>query len=147
MAKENHPYDEELAAEVCKRIATSTDSLLKVCSDPDMPSAKSVYTWLMRYPAFRETYYAAKKDQVQLYAEETLAIADETPMVMIPGKHGDYEAIDAAGVQRNKLRCNMRQWHAAKLDRRYGDKVQQEVSGANGGPVVFTVERMGKQDE
>ncbi len=44
-------YNEELA---------TGRSLKSVCSDPGMPAASAVYTWMNRHPEFKEMYARAK---------------------------------------------------------------------------------------
>ena len=50
-------------------------------------------------------------------------------------------------VQRSKLRVETRKW-AAKVNhpKKYGDKISQELSGPNGGPVTALILDFGKDD-
>ena len=48
---------------------------------------------------------------------------------------------DATAVARNRLRVDARKWLAAKMaPKKYGDKVENVVTGADGGPVRHRVE-------
>jgi hypothetical protein len=50
---------------------------------------------------------------------------------------------DSTAVARNRLRVDARKWVAAKLlPKKYGDKVQQEVSGPDGGPIEVQTVRV-----
>ena len=124
-------YSEELTDEILTRLCDG-ESLRSICASENMPAQGTVYRWITEKPDFRENYEAARRDQAELYASEIIEIADETPL----GEHG----IDGAAVQRNRLRVDARKWIASKLlPKKYGDKIQQEVSGPNGGPVAASV--------
>ena len=83
----------------------------------------------------------AKEQQMQLIGCEILEIADEMPTCTVPDPDGGVSArIDNAGIQRNRLRVDTRKWLMSKLaPKTYGDKVQTEVTGANGGPIQASV--------
>lgn len=78
-------------------------------------------------------------------AEDILAIADEECTTVRASKHGmdggadgmQEVVFDATAVARNRLRVDARKWLASKLaPKKYGDKVLNEVTGANGGAIV-----------
>ena len=74
-------------------------------------------------PEFAEQYARAREVQAETLADEIVSIADED---------GD--------PQRQRLRVDARKWVASKLKpKRYGDKVTNEHTGADGGPVALTV--------
>jgi hypothetical protein len=60
-----------------------------------------------------------------------ISTIDETPITEQPNPDGGVTIrIDAAGVQRNKLRVDARKWVAAKLlPRKYGERTMTEHSG------------------
>ena len=76
-------------------------------------------------------------------AEEILEVANETPLTVISGEGANgsswtKEAIDPAGIQRNRLRVDTMKFLMSKLaPKRYGEKTQTELTGANGGPITY----------
>jgi hypothetical protein len=94
-----------------------------------------VFDWLRKYPDFAEHYARAREQQAEKYASEIIEIADETPTCAVPDPDGGVSVrVDAAGIQRNKLRVDARKWIACKLlPKVYGDKTA--ITGDGGGPV------------
>ena len=70
-----------------------------------------------------------------------MEIADQTPETE-PVKDKDGKVLDgmklhSAYVAWQKNRVDARRWFASKMSpKRFGDKVQTEVSGVDGGPIV-----------
>ena len=51
--------------------------------------------------------------------------------------------VDGASVGHAKLRVDTRKWALSKMcPKKYGDKIQQEVSGPDGGPVTMVERRI-----
>ncbi|HRH29186.1 MAG TPA: hypothetical protein PKV17_10450 [Aquabacterium sp.] len=138
-------YTPELAAKVCECIANGM-SLRAIAAQPGMPAMSTVMAWLDgARPEFSEQYARAREAQADKMAEDILAIADEECTTVRASKHGmDGDAdgmrevvFDATAVARNRLRVDARKWLASKLaPKKYGDKVLNEVTGANGGAIV-----------
>jgi hypothetical protein len=115
-------------------------SLRKVCLEDGMPDKTTVLRWLARHEEFRTQYAEAKEIGAMVWAEEILEIADD-------GSNDYMEKLDDEGkaaawkfmgenVQRSKLRVDSRKWLLSKLmPKKYGDKIQQELSGPNGSPI------------
>lgn len=139
-------FNEDIAAKLCDRIAAG-ESLRKICTDAKMPSMATVMRWLGKpeNAAFREQYACARDAQADKLVEEMLEIADEECTMVRAEKHGSRDddgdgntevVFDATAVARNKLRVDARKWVASKMaPKKYGDKVTQEVVGAEGGPI------------
>lgn len=133
-------YTPELGEQICRQIAETTDGLRKVCEDAGTTPV-TLFHWLNSFPEFLQQYTRAKEIQAELLADEMQSICDEQPMVFIPSKAGGYEAIDRAGIDRNRLRVDTRKWIASKLlPKRYGDLVR--LTGADAGPIAFQLERI-----
>jgi hypothetical protein len=122
------------------------ESVRHICADFDMPDKTTVNLWRIRRDDFSRQYARARRAQVEARIEDASEIADEIPTCTVPDPDGGTSMrIDPAGVQRNKLRCEQARWEASKLLRGklvdepldYGDK--QEISGSDGGPVVFAI--------
>jgi hypothetical protein len=101
----------------------------------------TVFRWLDADPVFRDKYVKAKEAQAEKFADEIVAIADETEVASIVTPDGEVNLrLDATAVARNRLRVDARKWVASKLlPKKYGDRIQQEVTGADGGPVNMSL--------
>ena len=112
-------FSEELAAEICGRIADG-QSVREIARADDMPARSSIFLWLSEYEAFSDQYAKACEARTQYLADELIDIADD----------------EAGDVQRDRLRVDTRKWVLSKLvPKKYGNKVTAEVTGADGGPI------------
>lgn len=115
-------------------------SLVKACAALEIGAA-SVFRWLEADPLFRDKYAKAREAQAEKFADEIVAIADEAEVTSVVTPEGvvDFK-LDATAVARNRLRVDARKWVASKLlPKKYGDKVQQELTGADGGPINMSL--------
>jgi hypothetical protein len=156
-AKANEPkkngrpsvYSEALAEAICAGIAAG-HSLVSICAGEDMPHRATVMRWLQddSKEGFRDKYARAREAQADFYAEQIIEIADEECTYV---KHGDGDeekevevAFDSAAVARNRLRVDARKWYASKVaPKRYGDRIEQNIGGLDGGPLVVEITRFG----
>lgn len=137
-------YTEELADHILERIVQG-ESLRAMCSEDGMPAISSVFKWLAEKPGFSDKYAMAKEEQAEAFADEIVAISDEECTMVRASKHPtvakegeeDLEVVfDSTAVARNRLRVDARKWVASKLKpKKYGERVQQELSGPDGGPI------------
>jgi hypothetical protein len=137
-------YCQEIADAICERLANG-ESLRQICSWEDMPNRATVFRWLGLHKEFSDLYARAKEEAAELFAEEIVEIADEREGKAIMSDGQEVAVVfDSTAVARNRLRVDARKWVAAKLKpRKYGDRVAQEISGPDGGPVQITrVERV-----
>lgn len=118
-------FSPAIADEICERLSEG-ESLRSICDAPNMPSKAVVFRWLGGNDAFRDQYTRAREAQAEALADEITQIADEEP--------------DPA---RARVRVDARKWVASKLKpKKYGDKVTQEHTGPDGGPVqIEAIER------
>lgn len=126
-------YSDDIAAEVCSRIA-SGESLRKICKDDHMPTISSIMLWLCdgKHSQFSEQYAEARRVQAEALADELMEIADD-------GRNDFMEqSVDGGGVayklngehiQRSRLRVDTRKWYLSKVLPRFADKQQIEHSG------------------
>lgn len=129
-------YTDDLAAKICESIAQGK-SLTKICKADGMPSAHSVFRWLMneKYRDFRDNYERARSVQMAKFADELQDIADDAENDYTIDENGQ-EIVNHENIQRSRLRIDTRKWILAKmLPKKYGDKVIQEISGPDGGPL------------
>lgn len=117
-------YTPELAEEICRRLSMG-ESLNSICKTEGYPSEGTVRAWAVEdYAGFASKYARAREAQADVYFEQIKQIADETPAVR--------EEIELA-----RLKIDARKWTSARMaPRKYGEKVQQEITGANGTPLV-----------
>lgn len=119
-------YDPELAAKFCAAMASTTDSIATICKRKGMPSKATVFRWKADNPDFATMYEAAKVEQLHCGIEECTEIADKAKKTPEDIAHA-------------KLRIDTRIKVAQRLKpKEFGDKVTQELTGPNGGPIEFT---------
>ena len=139
------PTREQLFDIICEQLVEGK-SLHTICEDESLPSITTVMRWLGEEESghLREQYARAREAQAEKMAEDILAIADEECTMVRASKHGmdggadgmQEVVFDATAVARNRLRVDARKWLASKLaPKKYGDKVLNEHTGANGGAI------------
>lgn len=94
-------------------------SLRKICAAEDMPSKSAFLDWVEADKDLADQYARARERGWDALAEQAL---DETER--------------ATDVQAARLVFDARRWYLGKLaPKKYGEKVTQEVTGPNGGPI------------
>lgn len=130
-------FTQELADLICERLADG-ESLRAICAGDDMPSKGTVFRWLANDKAFQDQYTRAREAQADYLFDDILQIADDGLNDTYVDENGNRRT-DQDVIARSRLRVDARKWMAGKLRPKvYGDKVQTELTGANGGPVEFT---------
>ena len=113
-------YTEAMTSHICAEMSAGR-SLRSICEDTGMPDRVTVFRWLARHEEFRNQYARAQEDRASAMAEDILDIADDE---------------ECADVQKAKLRIDTRKWLMSKMaPKKYGDKVMNEHSGPDGGPI------------
>lgn len=126
-------YTDEIALEVLSALAEGR-GIVTICKAPHLPHHSTIFEWIHKRPEFAERYARAKEEAADYLADQIVEIADEAPPTLESG------ATDNGAVQHQRLRVEARKWTAAKLKpKKYGDKIQAEHSGADGGPIKYTV--------
>jgi len=98
-------------------------SLRAICLDPKMPNASTVCNYVDSNEEAAKLYARARELQADYYADQIVEIAD-----------------DEIDPQKARNRIDARKWIAGKLrPRRYGDKIQQEVSGPDGTAAILQI--------
>lgn len=122
-------FSEEVFADMLERIACG-EAVSKICDEAGFPSRKTFYGWVLRNDDLRERYEVALVARHYALADETLEIADEPVGSLESG------ATDSGAVQKQRLQVDTRKWLLSKMvPKKYGDKLQQELTGTDGGPV------------
>jgi len=120
-----------MVAEICARLAEG-EPLAWICREQGMPSTVTVWNWQKDDAALSERIAQAREIGGDAIAADALAIADETLHDTKIGKDG-AEMPDNEWIGRSRLRVETRlkllaKWHP----KRYGDKVTNEHTGADG---------------
>jgi len=135
-------YTEKLGKELCAQLMEGM-SLRAICAMEGMPTKTTICRWLAdeeKYPEFCDQYARAREIQAELLAYEILDIADDesNDLVKILDKDGNNIGSQQNGVSvnRSRLRVDARKWTAARLlPKKYGDKITNEITGKDGGPI------------
>jgi len=117
----------ELEREVLSRL--SRMSMVKVCDMEGMPDRSTVYKWIDEIDGFSYKYARACDERADHRAEMIDDIAERC-------LSGEVDP------QAARVAIDAHKWTASKLKpKKYGEKIQQEVSGPDGKPVSI-VERI-----
>lgn len=104
--------------------------LQQLCREPGMPAWRTVYDWMEGDANFAARIARAREAGADAIASESLDIVDEEPQRGPDGK------IDPGWVAHQKLRAEHRLKLLAKWSpKKYGDRVENVHTGADGGPV------------
>ena len=116
-------FTPELCAEVCRRIAMG-QSMAEVGRADEMPSASTLWRWMMVHEEFRSNYAKAVDERTECIVDELLDIADNaTNDWMMRQVDGELvKVVDKEHISRTRLRIDTRKWIASKLKpKKYGD--------------------------
>ena len=159
-------YDRQAKTdEICKLLMEGK-SLTEICRQPGMPHAATFMDWIDEDASLSRQYAHARERGYARLADELIAIADETHTEV------EVQETDAEGnpltredgspvlkrvrvplspdvIARNRLRVDTRKWMLSKmLPKVYGDRVTQEHTGKDGGPIALAaVDFKGLSDE
>ncbi len=91
-----------------------------------MPCASTVFLWLTKHQEFSDNYAKAVDERAAGMFDDMLDIAD------------DVEP-EASHVAKARLRVDTRKWALARMNpKKYGDKIQAELGGPDGGAIAVT---------
>lgn len=130
----NSTYTAELGADICARISEG-EPLVSICRDETMPSYTTVMGWLNRnVDGFAESYVRAREAQADADAD---AITDI-------GRRAITGEIEPSAA---RVAIEAYKWSASRrAPKKYGDKITQEHTGTDGGPIQ-TVGWVAKADD
>ena len=118
-------YSDGLAHEICKRLGDG-ESLRKICQSEGMPDKATVMNWLTTKPDFLDQYARAREIQAETQFDEIIDIVDQPPeLSYVTGKNGELVEVkfDATYVAWMKLRVDTRKWTAARMSRKYNERI------------------------
>lgn len=130
-------YSEEersaLTTEICALMSTGTP-MGPACERVGVPRS-TFNSWQDSDPVLAQQCAHARDMLLDHWAEEVLTVADEPPPYVVD--LGGGQRLDGAAVQHARLRVDSRKWLLSKLaPKRYGEKVVQEHTGVDGGPIT-----------
>ena len=113
-------FDLAVADEIVDRMVHG-ESLVKICADAHLPHRVTIYRWMDAEPAFAARCARAREALADYLVDQIEQMAEQTT---------------EENFQSQKVRISTAQWRASKIAPRiYGDKLQTQVTGADGGPV------------
>jgi hypothetical protein len=152
-AKPGRPtsFSEDIGDLICALMAEGK-SLRSICELENMPHKSTVLLWVVKgdrgdeqYRAFSDQYRRAREAQTEAVLDDVIEISDDNRLDYIFKVADDASGqsaqaiVDHDHINRSKLRIETRFRFAAKMHpRKYGDKVQQEITGKDGGPVELS---------
>ena len=126
-------YTPELAQKICERIAAG-EPIYLICKENGMPSRDSVDRWQSQHPDFAANCARAKRDRADLMAKKHHDVVDK---VMVGELPPDVARVALSGLE----------WQAKVMNpKAYGNKVETEISGKDGGALTFETFLLGVKD-
>lgn len=99
-------------------------SIVDISKEEWCPSQPTIYRRMASDESFESRIAFARSAQQDYEADKCVEMADKAT-------NEDWQVV--------KLRIWARQWRASKLaPKKYGDKIQSEISGKDGGPIETT---------
>lgn len=128
-------FTQELADEICRRLAQG-ESVLQICRTSEhMPEARTVYSWLLDEDKedFQKKYTRAREIQAEVFHDELTEIADDGSndwMEIETKSGGSMTVVDHEHVNRSRLRVDTRKWIISRMNpRKYGEKLDVTSGG------------------
>ena len=127
-------YTSDLVDRICERLSVG-EPLAQICRDKGMPGLSTVYDWQSADKDISGRFARAREAGFDQIAQDALDIADDGSRDYKPSEDG-RELPDHDHIQRSKLRVETRLKLLAKWDpKRYGERIAQELTGKDGGPL------------
>lgn len=132
-------YTPALGKAICKMLGRGM-TLTSLCKRPMMPREDTVLGWAIdpdhpfarQYARAREVGYIRMADQIIDIADDS--VNDFMEREIVKGVMG--VALNREAIERTRIRLDTRKWLLSKaLPKIYGDKIIQEHSGKDGGPI------------
>jgi terminase small subunit-like protein len=146
--KDSITYSDELAQEICERIAVG-ELLLNICDDEHLPTMRRTNQWMRDRPEFLQLYQSAINDRLSIFEEEVIKIADDmTHDFKTIIKNGREKRVpDPEMVARARLRIEVRFKHLkAGRPQKWGDVSTLNVKNQDEfDPASFSAEELEKQ--
>lgn len=140
------PFCQDTADFICTEIATSSKSISRICKEnPELPSDRTINTWMWREPAFFQQYLVAKERQQIFMIEETEGMLEN--VLYYVDAQGN-KRIDAPSMAMQQAKANLRKWHASKMmPKVYGDKTVIETHNKQDDEMKEKLLKLQKENE
>lgn len=138
------PNADEHKRALCEWISTGGTLAAYLRETPGTPTRKTIADWMVMDAEFAMLYARAREHGADAIADDIMKISDESPERDAQGK------IDPGSVAHAKLRADNRRWLLSKwAPKRYGDKQDLAVTGADGAPLSLAVQfvKPGKEED
>jgi hypothetical protein len=141
-------FSQRKAAEILSRVRAgeSLHKILTKRADYKPPCCVDTwYKWLHDIPGLVDRHTEAMALRADKFFEEIAEIADAPPQmleetIMRGGEKVVIRKVDAASEQQRRTQIDARKFIVARLSpKKYGDKMTQEITGADGGPIQTQV--------
>ena len=130
-------FTQQIADQICEMLADGR-SLRSICEADEMPAKSTVFKWLAERKEFSDQYARAREAQADSWADDIVQISDDGENDTYKDEDG-HERVSQDVIARSRLRVDTRKWLMARMaPKKYGDKITQEHTGAEGGPLVVT---------
>jgi terminase small subunit-like protein len=119
-------YSEEIAERFCEQIALGSN-INRLCETDAFPERQTIYNWFKAHPSFFDNYARAREARADSRVDQIDDVVTD---------------MRAGAIDHNQARVEIDaiKWQAGKENpKRYGDKVQQELSSPDGGTPVLNV--------
>jgi hypothetical protein len=137
-------YTDEIGERVLKRIRAG-EPIYLIFEDDDLPSAVTFYNWCHLFPEFLNKVHEAEEIAAHALIHKNIKIAnmDEREDELSPAI---LDMDDSNRNKRDTMRINVNANTAKAWNRkRYGDKVSNEHTGEDGGPIQIDKSTMAKR--
>ena len=115
----------ETEEELLSRLAEG-ESLVRICQDPEMPSPRTVHSWMDNDPAFAAEIMRAREIGYQVRADRAI-----------------MEAKTAEDAAKGRLAFDAERWYLGKLSNAFSEaKTQKHEHSGPGGSAIQTVTRV-----
>jgi hypothetical protein len=128
--------------DVCLDLIAIAEPVRKACHTAGI-TPQQFYRRMLADETIAERYARAKEAALDAMADDILAISDDGSNDTYLDEDGN-ERTRTDVIARSRLRVDSRKWIMSKLaPKKWGDKVTQEHTGPDGGPVqVATIRRV-----
>jgi hypothetical protein len=103
-----------------------------------MPCASTISLWRAQHPEFSAQYAIAQETRAELGFDDIQEVADNgiNDWMSVNDPENAGYRVNGEHIQRSRLRVDTMKWRLARMNaKRYGEKVSQEISGPDGGPI------------
>jgi hypothetical protein len=124
------PYTEALAQEVCERISCG-ELLIIICNDDHLPTMRRCKQWMSEHEDFHALYKESLNDRLDIFEEQVIQIADDASrdFKKVTRNGRTMKVLVGDAIARAKLRVEVRLRHLkAGRPEKWGDTTTRNVN-------------------